>query len=229
MATFEDKNKSRQEGSDRSSAWKGAQYFNYVVFLVAVGFLSVILYVGYTKPEIHSNLIYLFVLSLSSAMVFAFLPIEASFQFADVFKAGGTAAVFGFSLFSVLHFTGNSYDEKLKNANSQLSNLDYISKSKDEQIQRLSTLIDDLKAKKDACSSQAEALRGLLDQAFNTSQALRSDVQEAIQFSSAARDNYSDSHTCSTRGSQSLAALSRGAPKLDIIQSALASATKIIK
>ncbi|WP_155765438.1 hypothetical protein [Mesorhizobium erdmanii] len=203
--------------------------FDYIIFFVAILFLSVILFAGFKDPTVQSNILYLVVLSLSCSMVFAFLPFDARFEYKSLFKAGGTAAVFGFCLYIVTNFTGHEYIENKRRADDQITALQGIIKDKDSEIQSLRDSASKLSSGDDSKKSQIESIKIFVDQASTSAKNLHDDISEGIQFSSAARDNSSDSRTCSLRGSQSLAALSRAVPRLESMQSNLASALSLIK
>src|SRR3954470_13533411 len=105
--------------------------FNYLIFIVAVLFLLLILAAGFWDYTVQRNILYLVVLALSSSMVFAFLPFDASFAYRDLFKAGGTAAIFGFCLYITTDFTAKDYITQKVNADSQITNLNSILKEKE--------------------------------------------------------------------------------------------------
>ena len=199
-----------------SAAPLGKTRFDYLIFVVAVCFLLIILLAGFIDSTIQTNILYLVVVSLSSSMVFAFLPFDATFHYRELFKAGGTAAVFGFCLYIVTSFTANDYMSKKNNADIQINNLQQSLKDRDKEIELLRSATSKMNTSTNSTSQSMETLSRLLGDLTASIKALRGDINEAIQFSSAARDNSSDARTCSLRGSQSLAALSRSIPRLEL-------------
>jgi hypothetical protein len=208
---------------------KKLRLFDYVVFGVAVFLLAVILYVG-KEGEAKENILYLVALSLATSMTFAFLPFDANFEYKGLFRAGGTAAIFGFSLYIVTSFTEHGFATQKKSSDAQITALSELLKEKDKLISIIQeankvTVINS----GEECKKRISYIIAALQPAVNSLDLLKSDVAEGIQFSSAARDNSSDSRTCSLRGSQGLAALSRATPRLDIVQSSVATAVGLGK
>jgi hypothetical protein len=193
---------------------------DYIVFSVAVLFLVAILAAGFIEETIQRNVLYLVVLSLSCAMVFAFLSYDARFAYKTIFRAGGTAAVFAFRLYITTNFTEKGYLDYKRSADGQITSLKGIIDNKDKELENLRALVRG-NPNTGSCSAQTKAVGEIIAQVGSTLKSLQDDINEGIQFSSAARDNYSDSRTCSMRGSQSLAALARALPRIQAVESNL--------
>jgi len=200
-----------------------------IVFIVAVLFLIAILLAGFKVETIQSNILYLVVLSLACAMVFAFLPFDASVNHQGFIRAGGTAAIFAFCLYVVTGFTEKNYLANKASADSQITALQKILASKESELTGLRQISQTAESNGNACSNSNSLIQSSLNQILPTLNALASDIAEGVQYSSAARDNSSDSLACSARGSQSLAALSRAQPRIEAILSNLATMQDAIK
>ena len=199
------------------------------IFLVAILFLSVILFAGFKVEAIQRNVLYLVVLSLSCAMVFAFLPFDSRVETSGFLKAGGTAAVFAFCLYIVTNFTEKGYLAYKENADRQISILNDTLNNRDNLIDTLRISAEKDKTAQQACSTMQEQISSIVSQTEQVLDSLSADLAEGVQYSSAARDNSSDPRTCSLRGSQSLAALSRAVPRIDTIKTNLQSLNSISK
>ncbi len=160
---------------------------------------------------------------MSCSMAFAFLPYDARFEYKTIFRAGGTAAIFGFCLFMTMTFTEKDYIEKKLSADSQISSLEEIIAAKDLELENLRNLVSKTGSAAEQSAVRASTAKDLVQQIELLLQSIHADTDEGLQYSSAARDNSSDAATCSKRGSQSLAALSRAAPRIEAVQSSLAS------
>jgi hypothetical protein len=216
-------NDDNQNPSDRMR-FRGSDI---AIFFVAVFFLSTILFAGFEVEEIQRNILYLVVLSLSCAMVFAFLPYDSRVETSGFLKAGGTAAVFAFCLYMVTNFTEKGYLKYKENADLQISILNDTLSSREKLIDTLRSAAEKNINAQQACSAMQEQISSIVAQTGSALDSLSTDIAEGVQYSSAARDNSSDARTCSLRGSQSLAALSRAAPRIDTIKSNLKSLISI--
>ncbi|TBY82342.1 hypothetical protein [Rhizobium leguminosarum] len=213
--------------NDRLTDERDHKLLDYVIFAVATIFLAAILFVGIKDETAERNVLYLVVLSLSCAMVFAFLPFDARFAYRSIFRASGTAAIFAFSLYITTHFAEKGYLDAKRNADLQISNLQAIIEGKDTELATLRAAIRESGSQADYTQAKQDAEKKILEQINSTIQSLSDDLAEGIQYSSAARDNSSDSRTCSLRGSQSLAALSRALPRVETVRSSLATLADI--
>jgi hypothetical protein len=199
------------------------------IFCVAILFLSAILYAGLQVETIQRNILYLVVLSLSCAMVFAFLPFDARFEHSAIFKAGGTAAVFAFCLYMVTSFTEKNYLDYKVQADQQITSLRESLTAKEKEVEALRSALSNAQSASGASKSSLDQIDRTLKQMMEIFSSMKADINEGIQYSSAARDNSSDSRTCSLRGSQSLAALSRAVPRIASLESSLATLSSLLQ
>src|SRR5437868_14080825 len=72
-------------------------------FFIAVGFLLLLMWLGWYRDDAQFNVLFLTLLSLACAMVFVYLPFAATID-AGWFKAGGAAAVFGVIMWLTVAF-----------------------------------------------------------------------------------------------------------------------------
>ena len=198
------------------------------IFCVAVLFLCGILYAGFMVETIQRNILYLVAISLSCAMVFAFLPFDAKFEHSAIFKAGGTAAIFAFCLYIVTNFTEKNYLDYKLSADQQLSSLRESLAAKEKEVDALRDAVRNAQSESGASKVASDQISQTLKQLVDIVSSLKSDVNEGVQFSSAARDNSSDSAACSLRGSQSLAALSRAIPRIASLESNLTTLSALL-
>jgi hypothetical protein len=199
------------------------------IFCVAVIFLCAILYAGLQVETIQRNILYLVVLSLSCAMVFAFLPFDARYEHGAIFKAGGTAAVFAFCLYMVTNFTEKNYLDNKVRADEQITSLRDSLTAKEKEVGALRSAVSNAQSTSGASKLSMDQINQTLKQMMEVISLMKADINEGVQYSSAARDNSSDSSTCSLRGSQSLAALSRAIPRIASLESNLATLSSLLQ
>ncbi|MBD9628034.1 hypothetical protein IB279_34345 [Ensifer sp. ENS06] len=120
-------------------------------------------------------------------------------------------------------FTEKDYLKNKLSADSQITSLKEIIDAKDQELETLRIMISKNGSASEESAARASTAKDLVRQIELLLQSMHADLNEGLQYSSAARDNSSDAATCSMRGSQSLAALSRAAPRIEAVQSSLAS------
>jgi len=159
------------------------------IFILGCFLLIVILTAGYFRDDIQYNIIWLVVLSLNVAMLFAFLPFSAN---VDVgwFKAGGTAAILAVCLFK-------SMDVAERGLAKQLN-------VRDELVQRLRNDLDAAQTTiKNATAKSAPAQQTVVNSVCEglpkSIASLRTVVERSQQNAFAASTNTSDNRGCVAR------------------------------
>ncbi|MBY5801533.1 hypothetical protein [Rhizobium leguminosarum] len=206
---------------------------NNAMFLFAVVVLVAILSAGYWQKDLQYNLMFLISLSLSCAIVFAFLPFSAEVGLEGWLKASGTAAIFAVCLWQTVPFAkemlkdSRVLEQKVRDielAKIDVSGKDELIKQKDTELAQLRTALE----KATGGQSTVEGNRYLIEQnltsAMNALAATRQNMESAMNSAKAAQSNYSDSRTCSLRASQSIEALAPTFLAIDTISSALKTA-----
>jgi hypothetical protein len=214
------------------------QIDNNFMFLFAVAVLVIILVAGSIRDNLQYNLMFLIALSLSCSIVFAFLPFSAEVGIEGWLKAGGTAAIFAVCLWQTVPFAKEMLksdhdrqqkifdrslaDDELKAKNSLLAD-------KERQLGELRAAVARLKAEQPGGSALSEVSKQNFQSMRSALGKIKESLSRSQEFARAARDNYSDSKTCSLRASQALENLSQLSAQFDSAWSALNNVQAAIK
>jgi hypothetical protein len=200
--------------------------FEWVVFLVAVLILIAILGLGAKYDTLQFNILFLVILSLSCAMVFAFLPFHAEITWLW-FKAGGTAAVFGLCMWQVVPYATANHQGVIQSLNETTDRLDSTLKERDTELQKLRSLIAEFKTSRDVSSVKSQTAKELLVTAGSTIGVIVSLLDTAIALAAAGVDN-KDGPTCNLRAGQSLQRIQESKIRIRDVYSNIQSAKAAI-
>jgi hypothetical protein len=198
-------------------------------FFIAIGFLLLLVALGWFRDESQNNILFLTLLALACSMVFVYLPLATAELNVGWFKAGGAAAVFGVVLWLTIPFAQDlkksNYESTIAAQNVLISGLKKI--QSDLELERNSALA--AKTAGDACNAKWATLKKYLDDSASASVQLKSSLDQVQRWAEAARGNSSDAATCSLRASQSINELGQSRSFLDKVSSGLSSAKALVQ
>jgi hypothetical protein len=199
---------------------------DYVKFIVAVGFLLLLVALGWLRDDSQYNMLFLTLLALACAMVFVYLPGTAEMN-VGWFKAGGAAAIFGVVMWVTVplaqDFKKANYKEKYDTQNALIESL----KKDQTQLEAQRNAALETKNAGDACASKTNSLKQIAAGLKVNSDQLKNSLTLTQNFVEAAKGNSSDAPTCSLRASQGLTELAKSAAALNGISSATTAITAI--
>ena len=176
---------------------------DYLMFLAALAILVTILWLGYSRESLQYNIIFSIALSLSCAIVIAFIPFTAQFAIQGWFRATGAAAIFAVCVWQTVPFAKEvikaNYENTINTQNTTIATLNTTIKSLTEELGQAR------KVAANPGSAEAKAsLKLALGQASQNLTAMSSRFAAGIALVKAAQSNSSDAGTCSLRSKQAL-------------------------
>jgi hypothetical protein len=195
-------------------------------FIVAIGFLLLLVTLGWLRDDSQYNMLFLTLLALACSMVFVYLPFTAELN-VGWFKAGSAAAIFGVVMWITVPFAQDLKKANYKTAlDAQNTIIEDLKKQLNQvELQRNAAL--QAKTAGDACATKTDSLKQYVASVKTGTDQLKGSLTQVQQWLEAAKGNSSDAATCSLRASQGLGELAKSFATLNGISTAIGSATAI--
>jgi hypothetical protein len=162
------------------------------MFVVGVVLLAILLFASFDYPSVQYNIIWMVVLSLSVAIVMAFLPFSAEFTIPSWAKFGGSAAVLIGCMYLTFDLAAKGLEKENDQLRSQVTDLG-------KQIETYRTAASLCTANANAKDTGGKAKQNILDSLT----IVKNNVTQAKQFAFGATTNTSDVRGCTAAAGRS--------------------------